>query len=202
MSTTIATDAIPNPRPNQTDSASHSVDSTAANHDLPARSTTEDDIQTPTDTDDAATMAASEELRHTTISDRVNPTTAEQRRSEPGSAPRGGDKDMGEHVRSNTPEHDELKERLSSPKKKRGRDFEDDMRDTEEVQTGENGLAAASGTVSISRTSRSEPEKKRPRDASEETAVAAKEAGVAKVSWITDAYKVERGANKLLGYPS
>ncbi|KIN08586.1 hypothetical protein OIDMADRAFT_188154 [Oidiodendron maius Zn] len=127
-------------------------------------------------------MAASEELRHTTISDRVNPTTAEQRRSEPGSAPLGGDKEMGEHVRNNTPEHDELKERLSSPKKKRGRDFEDDMRDTEEVQTGENGLATASGTVSISRTSRSEPEKKRPRDASEETAAAAKEAGIAKMA--------------------
>jgi hypothetical protein len=189
MSPTIASDATPNLRPNQTDATSDLVDNTTANHELPARSTAEDEIPNPTDTDDAATMAASEELRHTTISDRVNPTT-DQRGSEPSSAPLGGDKVMGGHVRSSTPEHEELKERLSSPKKKRGRDFEDDARDVGEINAGENGSATVGGAANISRTSRSEPEKKRPRDASEETTTSTKEAGAAKVSLVIDVYEV------------
>ena len=201
MSPNIAPDATPNLRPNQTDSASRSVDSATTNHDMPARSAAEDEIQRPTDTDDAATMAASEELRHTTISDRAN-STAEQRGSEPDAAPLGGDEEMDKHARSNTPEHDKLKESLSSPKKKRGRDFEDDMRDMGEFDTCEKGSATVSGTVNISRTSRSEPEKKRPRDTSEETTTATKEAATAKVSLIINAYRIAAEANELPGYVS
>lgn len=181
MSPTAATDSGSNPHPNQPDSVVDSAERATANHDLPARSDVEDDIQHDTDTDDAATMAASEELRHTTISDRVN-LSAQREGAGVGSAPQEADKDMGEHVRSSTPENDELKERISSPKKKRGREFEDDVRDVGETQAGENGSATAGGVVNTSRTSRSEPEKKRPRDTSEETNAAAREAAAAKVS--------------------
>lgn len=176
-----ATDVDSNLQPDQPESAAHSAEGTTANHDLPARSDTEDDSGHQTETDDAATMAASEELRHTTISDRVNPTELREA-AEQGSALQGEDKDMGEHVRSSTPEHDELKERLSSPKKKRGRDFEDDIRDEGENEAGQNGSAAAEGATYTSRTSRSEPEKKRPRDTSEESSTIARESDSAKVS--------------------
>ena len=182
MSSTSATDLGSDPHPNQSNSVVDSAEGATANHDLPARTDVKDDIQEQnTETDDAATMAASEELRHTTLSDRVN-LSAQGEGAEPGSAPLEADKDMGEHVRSSTPEHDELKERLSSPKKKRGREFEDDVRDMGEADAGENGSATAGGVVNTSRTSRSEPEKKRPRDTSEETKTAAREAATLKVS--------------------
>lgn len=177
------TDLSPRHNLADTDAASHAAEDTAANHDLPARSGAEDDAEPNTETDDAATMAASEELKHTSISDRVN-LSSQKDGTEAGRAPGEGDKEMSEHnVRSSTPENDELKDRLSSPKKKRGRDFEDDARDMGEGEAGENGTATAGGVASASRTSRSEPEKKRPRDTSEETKAAAKESDGSKVSF-------------------
>lgn len=178
MPPTTATDPDPNLHLDQTGSKAPSTES-ATNHDLPARSGTEDEFQDQSQSDDAATMAASEELRHTTISDRVNPAVHQEGLAG-GSEPHGEDKDMGENVRSNTPEHDDLKERLSSPKKKRGRDFEEDTRDMD--GTGETELTTVGGAVNINRTSRSEPEKKRPRDASEETTTATRGADTEKVS--------------------
>lgn len=176
MPPTTATNLDSNTHPDQTDSNVPSTESTTTNHDLPAQSGAEDESPRQTQSDDAATMAASEELRHTTISDKVNPTAYQE------GTEGGEDKAMGENVRSSTPEHDELRDRLSSPKKKRGRDFEDDTRDVDDSQAGENGSATAGGVANISRTSRSEPEKKRPRDALEETATASRAANAEKVS--------------------
>jgi hypothetical protein len=163
-------------RSDQTDPAIPSAEGTTANHALPARSPTAEENNDQSQTDDAATMAASEELRHTTISDRVNPTAQPEAREALGE-----DKEMGELVKARTPEHDELRARISSPKKKRGRDFDDDPRDAGGDETGQNGSAIDGGAVNPSRTIRSEPEKKRPRDTSEETKLA-REAAEAKVS--------------------
>jgi hypothetical protein len=114
--------------------------------------------------DDAATMAASEELKHTTISDKVN-MTPENEAPVPKLEPPREDKDVEEQTKAGAAEgdsteakHEEMKESISSPKKKRGRDFEDDSKDVE-GEDGSNGGAL-----------RSEPEKKRPRDTSEDLA--------------------------------
>ena len=167
MSPAALTGSVANPSPDHTDSAIHSADQAPTNHDLPTRSPTEESHD-QTQTDDAATMAASEELRHTTISDRVNPN-AERENTGAGTEIQGQDKDMRGQAKPTTPEHDELKERISSPKKKRGREFEDDIRDVGGNDIGQNGSAIDVGSASQSRTVRSEPEKKRPRDTSEET---------------------------------
>ena len=78
---------------------------------------------------------------------------------------------MDENAKSSTPEpveptdaqDEEMRERLSSPKKKRGRD-QDQVDDN-----GEDPTSSADGSVNGNRTTRSEPEKKRrPRDTSED----------------------------------
>jgi hypothetical protein len=180
MSPAALTGSVTNPSPDHTDSAIHSADQATTNHDLPARSSTEDSHD-QTQTDDAATMAASEELRHTTISDRVNPI-AERENTGAGTESQGQGKDMRGHAKATTPEHDELKERISSPKKKRGREFEDDIRDVGGNDVGQNGSAIEGGSASQSRTVRSEPEKKRPRDTSEETNKISRQIAEEKVS--------------------
>jgi hypothetical protein len=195
MSPTTATDPSSKPHPSETDAAPNSAEGATANHDLPARSGAEDEEGHQREADDAATMAASEELRHTSISDRINPASRRED-AEGRSGLHQGDKAMGEHVRSQTPEHDELKERLSSPKKKRGRDFEDEGRDVAESEVGEKGSSVTAGSaVNTSRTSRSEPEKKRPRDTSEETTASTREAMAAKVSLCN--YNVQNSGGSL-----
>lgn len=165
-----------NPHPEDRDPVVHAAESSTANHDLPARSPKEE-VNTQAQTDDAATMAASEELRHTTISDKADPTTHGEGAGVGPEAHEEG-REMGEHARASTPQHDYLSERLSSPKKKRGRDFEDETRDLE-ADAGQNGSTTEGCAANPSRTARSEPEKKRPRDTSEDTARVAE----AKVSW-------------------
>ncbi len=153
-------------------------DKMEANQDLPARTMADGEqhelIPEHIEKDDPATIAASEELKHTTISDktmaipRVGPT-AEQR----GFVYKK-DKSISENPRSSTPESnptneqdEEMRERISSPKKKRGRDIDDEgTRGTED--DNDDPSSSADGSVSGGRTTRSEPEKKRPRDTSEE----------------------------------
>ncbi|TAQ89987.1 hypothetical protein B7494_g1687 [Chlorociboria aeruginascens] len=143
-----------------------------ANHNLPARTMAEDDRN---EKDDPATMAASEELKHTTISDKVLSKPATDT-PPPRPAPSDGDKDMGEEaVKEHTPEaeptdaqDEEMKERLSSPKKKRGRDQDEDIKDLESEKLDGNGDAAGGAAINGSRTMRSGPEKKRHRDTSED----------------------------------
>lgn len=145
-----------------------------SNHDLPARTMVGEDkkVQTHAEKDDPATTAAREELKHTSISDRITPTTL----VEPAGTeaePEAEDKQMQE--RTSTPDaepsdaqDEEMRERLSSPKKKRGRDQDDDTRELEEGNTDVQGSAADGSVLNGNRTIRSGPEKKRPRDTSEE----------------------------------
>lgn len=98
--------------------------------------------------EDAATMKASDELKRTTISDKKDEEKENQQGSSPGA--NAEDKD--------------LKDGISSPKKKRSR--EEDEKDAKE---GEKNRVPSSGSASNSdRADRSEPEKKRPREEGEE----------------------------------
>lgn len=140
---------------------------TETNHDLPARAAKNDE-HTHHDKDDAATIAASEELKHTTISDKVAVPASEE-----GDVSKNeGDQAMTEPTKAQTPEagpsdarDEEMRERISSPKKKRGRDFEDDILDRDSLEGNDTG---SEGGVNTNRTTREEPEKKRPRDTSAE----------------------------------
>ncbi|KAK0102190.1 hypothetical protein ONS95_001014 [Cadophora gregata] len=149
-----------------------------SNHDLPARTMTlaEDERHEHGDAhkDDPATMAASEELKHTTISDN---TATKPRVQEPAVEPAAEDKVMGGTPKPGTPDlesseaqDEEMRERISSPKKKRGRDQDEDE-DTKNIgedNVDEPASSADGSAINGSRTTRSEPEKKRPRDTSEE----------------------------------
>ncbi|TVY78143.1 Nucleoporin [Lachnellula suecica] len=151
---------------------------------LPARTMAEERFEQSTETpkDDPATAAASEELKHTTISDKVLP--ASHKVQDPVHLEHGGgDKPMEETAKESTPEADpadardeEMRERISSPKKKRGRDQDDDTRELEDISQPAPGSAADGGVVNGSRTMRSGPEKKRPRDTSEDYTKATEQA--------------------------
>jgi hypothetical protein len=129
------------------------------------------------DNEDLATQAASENLKHASISEKEPPESFET------STTMGGDlttpeQTEGESARLITPEaaepsdaqDEEMKERISSPKKKRGREQDDEARDleaagsVEEIGSSPNGSAVNGG-----RTTRLAPEKKRHRDASVDT---------------------------------
>jgi Ran-binding protein 3 len=120
---------------------------------------------------DAATIAASEELKHTSISDKVLPVS----NPEPvvHSVSIAEDKEMEEErTKAVTPEsaaaeaQDEImRERITSPKKKRGRDLDDDIKEAEEAGK-EDASSSPDGQTNAKRILRSEPEKKRPRDTS------------------------------------
>jgi hypothetical protein len=149
-------------------------DALDSNHDLPARTIREDQHEQPQPPkDDPATVAASEELKHTSISDKV----ACETEADLGSADveaAGEDKDM----KASTPDgnltdaqDEEMRERLSSPKKKRGRDQdEDEDKKDSSDDRGDDPTSSADGSVvNGNRTTRSEPEKKRrPRDTSQD----------------------------------
>ena len=144
------------------------------NHDnhLPVQSVDDSQNHNAREKDDAATMAASEELKHTTISDNiasiVKPSTEQF-------DPAGAAEDMKETVKESTPEpeptdtqDEEMKEKLSSPKKKRGRDTYDESKELEGENVVEAGSSADLSAVNGSRLEREGPEKKRHRDTSED----------------------------------
>lgn len=155
----------------------HEREMLETNHNLPARTMADEDRARHDDKDDAATMATSKELEQTTISDRVDvasekPTSSERHED----VDEEGDKEMPEPeaVKPQTPEpsapetvevDEDMRDRISSPKKKRGRDQDDDARDVESVEAGETA-SSVEGVLNGSRTMRSGPEKKRPRDTS------------------------------------
>jgi hypothetical protein len=154
----------------------HHSDIMDSNHDddLPAQSVNEADNHNTTEKDDAATMAASEELKHTRISDSVHVAATLK-----PTATRLGlhveDKDMKETVKESTPEpeptaaqDEEMKEKLSSPKKKRGRDTYDESKELESDNVDKTGPSADGSAVNGSRLEREGPEKKRHRDTSED----------------------------------
>ncbi|PQE14275.1 DEAD DEAH box helicase protein [Rutstroemia sp. NJR-2017a BVV2] len=146
-----------------------------ANHNSPApTSTTEPDPRDGSQTDDAATMAASEELKHTTISEKSQiPSGEDQQHVETQVVPEdkemsGTDKDTTPEAEPTDAQNTEMKERISSPKKKRGRDQDDDTAQPENDSTGNADAAREGGSSNGNRTMRTGPEKKRPRDTSED----------------------------------
>ncbi|QSZ35714.1 hypothetical protein DSL72_006836 [Monilinia vaccinii-corymbosi] len=123
--------------------------------------------------DDPATMAASEELKHTTISDNLPLPTTETNSNVPETEAHPDEKEMFNTDKDATPEADptdahdeEMRDRISSPKKKRGRDQDDDTNPLED--SARNNDSVSEGSANGSRTVRSGPEKKRPRDTSQE----------------------------------
>jgi hypothetical protein len=175
MSSSAAADAVAPQRPDQLplNHESNEPDVMQSNHDLPARTVVDEDKneQAHAEKDDPATTAAREELKHTSISDRISPSRVEPLNTE--AEPEGEDKQMKERV--GTPElepsdaqDEEMRERLSSPKKKRGRDQDDDTRELDDGNTDVQGSAADGSGLNGNRTIRSGPEKKRPRDTSED----------------------------------
>ncbi|PQE31192.1 DEAD DEAH box helicase protein [Rutstroemia sp. NJR-2017a WRK4] len=159
-----------------------------ANHNSPApTSTTEPEPRDGSQTDDAATMAASEELKHTTISEKSQiPSGEDQQHAETQVV--AEDKEMSGTDKDTTPEAEptdaqntEMKDRISSPKKKRGRDQDDDTVQPENDSTGNADTAREGGSSNGNRTMRTGPEKKRPRDTSEDPSrLAEKESVLAK----------------------
>ena len=142
------------------------------------------------DNEDPATQAASENLKHASISEKeplegletsairgADSTTPERLDEEPGRPI------TPEQAEPSDAQDEEMKERISSPKKKRGREQDDEARDleaagsVEEVGSSPNGSAVNGG-----RTTRLAPEKKRHRDASVDTVVAAETGIDTKVS--------------------
>jgi hypothetical protein len=166
-----------------------------SNHDLPARTIVDEELEpTQPSKEDPATMAASEELKHTSISDKDV-----SRDSRDGSTGRDTElveeKVTSETMKSSTPETDhadardeDMRERISSPKKKRGRDQDEDTKDAED-ENGDDPTSSADGSVvNGSRTTRSEPEKKRrPRGTSEDFTKSAEKGGEPKVTMLPSA---------------
>ncbi|AEO67032.1 uncharacterized protein THITE_2115759 [Thermothielavioides terrestris NRRL 8126] len=122
--------------------------------------------------EDAETTAARRELKQTSISEKTEHGTIPLSQDEKGASEDDAPEDRAARRRRITPEislgaprEDALKEQVSSPKKKRAHDELEENRDvTGAPLEGESpGQSAASATVQ-SRTDRSEPEKKRPRD--------------------------------------
>jgi len=113
--------------------------------------------------EDAETTAARRELKQTSISEKGgaragNEAASDDDASNAGESPQ----------RTKTPElenENRLREQVSSPKKKRAHDQLEEPKDSEEGGAA-GGVTAKdhTGSVAPSRTDRSEPEKKRPRD--------------------------------------
>ncbi|KAH8912193.1 PH domain-like protein [Coniochaeta sp. PMI_546] len=114
--------------------------------------------------EDAETTAARRELKQTSISDGGDkPAQPSQDSSEPS-------EDEAEQAKTpdsnkNDALHDDLKEQVSSPKKKRAHDQVDEQRDDAEDGPAVDPTAdKANGNATLSRRDRSEPQKKRARD--------------------------------------
>jgi hypothetical protein len=122
------------------------------------------------DKDDPATMQARENLKHTTISDK------EPLEENGGSDMTGIDplkprtKMTPEPPEPSEAQDAEMRECISSPKKKRGRELEDDeARELETTDSREEAAASPNDKLNGGRTTRLAPEKKRHRDISAET---------------------------------
>lgn len=134
--------------------------------------TTEERPRSPDSNDDPATNAAREELRHTSISERSENLSALPTVELSDSAQEPQDI---KEKKSATPElqpsdsHDEeMRERLGSPKKKRGRDQDDDGAALRENPEQDNEAASTGNVTNGSRPQGLEPQKKRVRDGSED----------------------------------
>ena len=119
--------------------------------------------------EDAETTAARRELKHTTISEKAgqNPVQLSQDDKSDDDAPKENATGWGAtpDLSLNPSKNEALKEQISSPKKKRAHDELDENKDVAEapLEAGTSDKSASTNAAE-SRTQRSEPEKKRPRD--------------------------------------
>ena len=134
--------------------------------------TTQERPRSPDGGDDPATNAAREELRHTSISEKVQtsdtlPTTES---SDPADAPlESKEKKSVTPDLAQTDAHDErMRERLGSPKKKRGRDLDDDGTVSQEDTEQDKERFSNGNATNGNRPQGQEPQKKRVRDGSED----------------------------------
>lgn len=142
------------------------------------------------DKEDAATQAASENLKHTTISDKDPEEDTDVSGMIETDLPTQDKLDVGT-VKRMTPEpkepsdaqDEEMKERVSSPKKKRGREQDDEARDLEAAGSSEeSGITSNGSAINGGRTTSSAPVKKRHRDTSVDTVSVADSGSDAKVA--------------------
>lgn len=127
-------------------------------------------------TEDPDTAAARKELRQTAISDKPNLSTMSNAETNPApNAAAGDDKPSSKGATpdrdSPSSQNDDLRDQISSPKKKRARDEVDEPQDAPSDANGDISPIGSDNGTSINRTVRSEPEKKRPRDVSSESKV-------------------------------
>lgn len=130
--------------------------------------------------EDSATMKASEDLKHTRISDK-EPTEGEASSNEAGTAEPLSSK--GGHTSGftteTTPERstrsggedDGIMEQITSPKKKRVRELDDETKESDKIN--KERVPSNGSATSADRSDRLEPEKKRHRDTLEGGAEAA-----------------------------
>ncbi|GAW22876.1 hypothetical protein ANO14919_124220 [Xylariales sp. No.14919] len=138
----------------------------------PKRSPTPERIAT----EDPDTAAARKELRQTAISEKADPSAMATANTSSHTVPSDNGPSAAEASgEATTPERvardDVAKEQMASPKKKRAHDEVDESKDAV-VGVDANGDVSpigANGSASLSRSDRSEPEKKRPRDISSES---------------------------------
>ncbi|KAI1096042.1 hypothetical protein F5B19DRAFT_216509 [Rostrohypoxylon terebratum] len=124
--------------------------------------------------EDPDTAAARKELRQTVISEKADSSTMSASHQDPApDVTAGGDKAS---TKASTPDRgsverqsDDLRDQVSSPKKKRAHDEVDEPRDATSDANGDVSPIGSHAGASLSRTDRSEPEKKRPRDVSSES---------------------------------
>jgi hypothetical protein len=122
--------------------------------------------------EDAETTAARRELKQTTISGKAGPAQLSQddKSASEDDSPqnKASARRITPDINLGPPEDDDMKEEVSSPKKKRARDELDENRDVAEAPLDGKSPGKSSATIK-SRTDRSEPEKKRPRDRQEQS---------------------------------
>lgn len=126
-----------------------------------------DNVEVGSIKEDAETTAARRELKHTTISDKTGKDTAASSQDDKSAS---GDEAPADKptLKASTPESGSprldpnyLKEQVSSPKKKRAHDELDEGAQ----ESPKKGVSTVNTTIPVkSRSDRTEPEKKRPRD--------------------------------------
>ncbi|KAK3306613.1 uncharacterized protein B0T15DRAFT_147093 [Chaetomium strumarium] len=123
--------------------------------------------------EDAETTAARRELKQTTISEKDGPVQLSQDDKSASEDDAPQDKASARRITPDIsfgpPQDEDMKEEVSSPKKKRARDELDENRDVAEAPLDGKTPGKSSATIAKSRTDRSEPEKKRPRDRQEQS---------------------------------
>ncbi|ESA43064.1 hypothetical protein GE21DRAFT_6610 [Neurospora crassa] len=124
---------------------------------------TADPVVAPVAKEDAETTAARRELKHTSISEQS--AAAAQDSGSDNGTPTAGSRKATPEPAIGDDKDTEMKEQVSSPKKKRAHDELEESKDAIDAQSGDQpSTEEAKPTATQSRTDRSEPEKKRARD--------------------------------------